>query len=324
MCRPGSADQIRSSKSPDSPVAIITVWPDRISSPTRLVSRSALRPRRLAGSPSMLTSLSLPSSIRTKPPASAVVSSRRLAAIRSSTASRSRWAFMSATTSPRRRITRARCAIWYFAASSSPSRWQTFTQPSISPSRPVSALMSIRRSIRLPSLQARRVANEIWPPLRTRSSTALCSAWSSSGMIGGSRPSDLTGGPAEHLLGGRVPQQDAAVGAERDNGVGGTLDDRPRRRVYPVLPGRLFQAHHIMVPSRDDPGPSLTNAGVSAPATAARGRRTRRAAPPGRCRWRPHRPGRPGTGPPPRSSPGPPGRRRSGARPGFRCPCRAR
>ena len=126
----------------------------------------------------------------TKPPASALVSSRRLAAIRSSTASRSRWAFMSATTSPSRRTTRARCGhrgAW--PRRPRRSRWHTFTQPSISPSRPVSALMSMRRSSRLPSLRARRVANEIWPPLRTRSSTALCSACSSSGMIGGSRPS---------------------------------------------------------------------------------------------------------------------------------------
>ena len=51
MCSPGSADQIRSSKPPDSPVAIITVLPDRISSPTRLVGRSAVRPRRLRGQP---------------------------------------------------------------------------------------------------------------------------------------------------------------------------------------------------------------------------------------------------------------------------------
>jgi hypothetical protein len=32
------------------------------------------------------------------------------------------------------------------------------------------------------------VAKEIWPPLLTRSRTALCSAFSSSGMICGSRP----------------------------------------------------------------------------------------------------------------------------------------
>ena len=42
---------------------------------------------------------------------SALVSSRRAAAIRSSTADRSSWAFMSATTSPRRRTTRARSAM---------------------------------------------------------------------------------------------------------------------------------------------------------------------------------------------------------------------
>ncbi len=40
MCSPGRADQIRSANSPDSPLAIITVRPDRISSPTRLVGRS--------------------------------------------------------------------------------------------------------------------------------------------------------------------------------------------------------------------------------------------------------------------------------------------
>ena len=37
-------------------------------------------------------------------------------------------------------------------------------------------------------MRARRVAKEIWPPVRMRSSTALCSASSSSGMIGGSVP----------------------------------------------------------------------------------------------------------------------------------------
>ncbi len=38
------------------------------------------------------------------------------------------------------------------------------------------------------SLRILRVAKEIWPPPLTRSSTALCSAFSSSGMICGSRP----------------------------------------------------------------------------------------------------------------------------------------
>ncbi len=55
--------------------------------------------------------------------------------------------------------------------------------------------MSIRTSSMLPSLRIRRVANEIWPPPRTRSSTALCSALSSSGMIGGLRPT--TSGAAQ-------------------------------------------------------------------------------------------------------------------------------
>ena len=188
VCSPGSADQIRSLNRPDSSVAIITVRPDRISSPTRLVGRSAVRPRRVAGSPSMLTRRSRPSSMSTNPPASAPVSSHRLAAMRSSTASRSRWAVMSATTSPSLRTTRARCATWFLAACSAPVRWQTFTQPMTSPAGSRSALMSMRRSSRVPSLRARRVAKEIWPPARMRSSTALCSAASSSGMIAGSVP----------------------------------------------------------------------------------------------------------------------------------------
>ena len=62
------------------------------------------------------------------------------------------------------------------------------TQPITSPSPPVSALVSIRTSMTVPSLRIRRVAKEIWPPPRTRSRTALCSACSSSGMIGGSSP----------------------------------------------------------------------------------------------------------------------------------------
>jgi hypothetical protein len=33
-----------------------------------------------------------------------------------------------------------------------------------------------------------RVTNEIWPLLRNRSSAAFCSAWSFSGIIGGSGP----------------------------------------------------------------------------------------------------------------------------------------
>ena len=111
VCRPGSADQIRSSKPPDSPVAIMTVLPEFISSPTRLVDSVAVFPRNRAGSPAVLTSLSTSSSMSTKPPASALVSSRRLAAMRSRTDSRSRCAFMSATTSPSRRTTRARSAI---------------------------------------------------------------------------------------------------------------------------------------------------------------------------------------------------------------------
>ena len=48
--------------------------------------------------------------------------------------------------------------------------------------------MSIRTSITEPSLRIRLVANEIWPPPRTRSKTALCSAALSSGIVGGSRP----------------------------------------------------------------------------------------------------------------------------------------
>src|SRR6266536_2834620 len=62
-----------------------------------------------------------------------------------------------------------------------------FTQPVITPSM-TSALASMRRSSTPPSLWIRRVANEIWPPPLTRSSTALCSAFSSSGMISGGRP----------------------------------------------------------------------------------------------------------------------------------------
>ncbi len=111
VCSPGSADQIRSSKLPDSPVAIMTVLPEAISSPTRLRDSVAVRPRSRAGSPAVLTSFSMSSSMITKPPASALVSSRRLAAMRSSTDSRSRWAFMSATTSPSLRTTRARSAM---------------------------------------------------------------------------------------------------------------------------------------------------------------------------------------------------------------------
>src|SRR5215469_6429658 len=78
--------------------------------------------------------------------------------------------------------------MWFLAACSAPVRWQTFTQPMTSPAGSRSALMSMRRSSRAPSLQARRVANEIWSPARMRSSTALCSAASSAGMIGGSVP----------------------------------------------------------------------------------------------------------------------------------------
>ena len=111
VCRPGSADQIRSSKPPDSPVAIMTVLPAAMSSPTRLLASAAVRPRSLAGNPAVLTRRSVSSSMSTNPPASALVSSRRLAAMRSSTDSRSRWAFMSATTSPSLRTTRARSAM---------------------------------------------------------------------------------------------------------------------------------------------------------------------------------------------------------------------
>ena len=111
VCRPGSAAQMRSSNPPESLVAISTVLPERISWSTMLLGRSAVRPRSSAGSPSRLTSRSRSFSISTKPPASALVSSRRLAAIRSRTASRSSWAFMSATTSPSRRTTLARSAM---------------------------------------------------------------------------------------------------------------------------------------------------------------------------------------------------------------------
>ena len=111
VCSPGRAAQIVSSKLPASLVAIITVLPDRISSPTVLVARSAVRPRRPDGSPSMLTRRSRSLSMSTNPPASALVSSRSAAAIRSSTADSSSCAFMSATTSPSRRTTRARSAM---------------------------------------------------------------------------------------------------------------------------------------------------------------------------------------------------------------------
>ena len=42
---------------------------------------------------------------------------------------------------------------------------------------------------------------------------------------------DLGRGPAEHPLGGRVPQHHVAVGAERDDRVGRALDHGPRHRV---------------------------------------------------------------------------------------------
>ncbi len=62
------------------------------------------------------------------------------------------------------------------------------TQPVTSPAASVSALVSIRTSMTVPSLRMRRVAMEIRSPPLTRSRTALCSAFSSSGMICGSRP----------------------------------------------------------------------------------------------------------------------------------------
>ena len=105
----------------------------------------------------MLTRRTRSSSISTNPPASAPVRSHRLAAIRSSTVSRSRWAFMSATTSPSLRTTLARSAMWCLAAVSSPVRWHTFTQPMTSPERSRSALASMRRSSSVPSLRERRV-----------------------------------------------------------------------------------------------------------------------------------------------------------------------
>ena len=46
----------------------------------------------------------------------------------------------------------------------------------------------MRRSSSPPFLRIRRVAKDTWPPLATRSSTALCSAISSSGTNGGSSP----------------------------------------------------------------------------------------------------------------------------------------
>ena len=188
MCRPGSADQTRSSNAPGWSVVIITVLADRISSPTRLLRRAAVRPRRLAGRPSRLTSRSTLSSMITNPPASAPVSSRRLAAIRSSTECRSRCAFMSATTSPSRRTTWARSAMRCVAASSCRLRRSRFTDPITWPAGELSTLVSMRTSTRPPSLRARRVAYVRGPPARARSSTALCSAFSSSGTDGGSRP----------------------------------------------------------------------------------------------------------------------------------------
>src|ERR1700748_320084 len=51
VCRPGSADQISSSNSPDSPVAIMAVLPDRITAATTLPSGDATRPRRRGWNP---------------------------------------------------------------------------------------------------------------------------------------------------------------------------------------------------------------------------------------------------------------------------------
>ncbi len=58
---------------------------------------------------------------------------------------------------------------------------------------------------------------------------------------------DFGRGPAEQALSGRVPQHDGSVRCERDDGVGGTVDDRTRSSVnpLPITPGchRQLQGH---------------------------------------------------------------------------------
>ena len=119
---------------------------------------------------------------------------------------------------------------------------------------------------------------------------------------------DFLRGPAEHALGGRVPEQDGAVRAERHDRVGRALHDRARRRVHPVPAGdRPLLCHGFIVPLSGRSIPARHKVagcglrappppGATGPAMPAR-RRWHRWRSAGRCRWRWRSPGRPGTAP---------------------------
>ncbi len=91
-----------------SSLANSTDLPLRSSSPNRLSSSAALKPWSSSDSSEMLTSSTRSSLSRTKPPASAPVSSVIPREMRSSTVLRLRSALMSTTTSVSRRTRRAR------------------------------------------------------------------------------------------------------------------------------------------------------------------------------------------------------------------------
>ncbi len=71
---------------------------------------------------------------------------------------------------------------------------------------------------------------------------------------------DLVGGPPEETLGGGIPQQHGAVGAEGHDRVGRGLDDRARCRVHPAPAAsyRKSQPHDLMIAPRRSPWSAKT------------------------------------------------------------------
>ena len=112
----------------------------------------------------------------------------------------------------------------------------------------------MRRSSSAPSLRIRRVANETWPPLRDALEHRVVLGLQLVRDERRLQAHDLGRGPAEQPLGGRVPHGDGPVGAERDDRVGGALDDRPRGRVARPIAApvsachRQPQPHGLMLP----------------------------------------------------------------------------
>ena len=259
VCRPGSAAQIRSSKPPESLVAISTVLPDRISWPDHAALQVGRPAAQLGRQP---VQADQPELVLLDQHEAARVGPGELAQAGGDPVEHGLQVQLRVHVGddiaepaddpgPLGHVMPDRLVVPVLVADADPAGRPRPALSSI-------PLASMRRSTMEPSLQVRRVANETWPPLATRSSTALCSARSSSGTNGGSSPTTSAALQPNSRSAAGFQTETRRSGPTRDDRVGGALDHRAGGPVDPVavtLRHRKLPTHRLMVPLPARPRP---------------------------------------------------------------------